>query len=104
MPQRLAGPRAYIKAMEIFNGTGINITIQGKKHLGAAVGSTAFRNEFISDKVKTWVEDIITLATFAMSQPQLAYSAFLFGYQHKWTYFLRTIENMNHVMRYHKEL
>jgi len=92
--KNVTDPRVYIKAMEMFNGTGVNITIQGKKHLGAAVGSTAFKKEYIADKVKTWVEDVITLATFAMSQPQLAYSAFMFGYQHKWTYFLRTIGNI----------
>ena len=42
------------------------------------------------------------LATFqsmiAVTQPQAAYSAYVNGYKHKFTYFIRTIPDINHLL------
>ena len=37
---------------ELFRSAPINITLAGKRHLGAAIGSTEFKNEYIDEKVK----------------------------------------------------
>ena len=39
------------------------------------------------------------LSEFAKSQPQAAYAAFCFGEQNKFCYFLRTIPEMNDLMK-----
>ena len=38
----------------IFGGTGINITVDGRKHLGAAVGATNFKKEYVQEKIEDW--------------------------------------------------
>ena len=42
-----------------------------------------------------WINDIAKLAEFALSQPQACYAAYTFGFKHRWTYFLRTLDR-NH--------
>ena len=69
----------------------LNITIEGKRHLGAAIGSSQFKTEYIDEKVKNWTSNIETLAEIGKSQPHAAYAAFIHGEQHKYTYFKRTI-------------
>ena len=76
---------------DLFRSSPINITIQGKRHLGAAIGSSNFKNDYINEKVQTWVDNIKSLANIAKTQPHVAYAAFIHGEQHKYTYFLRTI-------------
>ena len=39
------------------------------------------------------------LSEFAKSQPQIAYAAFRFGEQNKFSYFLRTLPEMNDLMK-----
>ena len=86
------------RAKTLFEGTGINFTTEGKRHLGAALGSDSFRAEYVKDKIKTWCDEIEKLSEFAISQPQAAYSAFVHGQQHKFSYFLRTIPEMGTFM------
>ena len=38
------------------------MTTQGKRHLGAAVGSMAFRDEFVSEKVNSWCKEVELLS------------------------------------------
>ena len=83
---------------EVFKDTAINVTTEGHKHLGAVVGSTAFLNEYISNKVTSWTEEIAKLAEFALSQPQACYAAFTFGLKHRWTYFLRTLPDIQDLL------
>ena len=67
------------------------LKLQGKRHLGAAIGTHQFKNEYIDDKVSTWISNIKALSEIAKTQPHAAYAAFIHGEQHKYTYFLRTI-------------
>ena len=41
-------------AIEAFHGTGVQITTEGKRHLGAAIGSRSFAEEYVSNKVQEW--------------------------------------------------
>ena len=45
--------------------------------------------------MEKWCKNIRTLADIAKSQPQAAYSAYLQGEQHKYTYFMRTIPGIS---------
>ena len=80
-------------ATQTFMDTGINITTEGKRHLGAALGLTA-SPEFVSRKVHEWSEEVRQLAHVATSQPHAAYAAFTHGLSGRWTYLLRTIPNV----------
>ena len=52
---------------EVFKETSINVTVQGQKHLGAVIGSREYLEEYVSEKVYNWVNEVATLAEFALS-------------------------------------
>ena len=64
------------KAKELFADTDVHITINGKRHLGAAIGAKSFSEEYVSRKVGEWVNEIKSLSTIALTQPHAAYAAF----------------------------
>lgn len=82
------------EARACFEGTGLKITVEGERHLGAVIGNNEFKQRFIRENVDKWVREISMLAKIATTQPQAAYACFMQGYQHKLTYFLRTIPGM----------
>jgi len=46
------------KARQYIVGLGVNITTEGKRHLGAAIGTKPFIEEYITNKVRKWVAKI----------------------------------------------
>ena len=58
-------PKREQAAREVFRDTAINVTIEGHKHLGAALGSRSFLEEYVSEKVDEWVSEVTKLADFA---------------------------------------
>ena len=90
----LKNPNDLELAHQIFADSHINMTTTGKRHLGAALGSNDFKTDYINEKVSTWCEEINNLAEIAKSQPHAAYSAYIHGQQHKYRYFMRTINNI----------
>ena len=95
----LKDPTKLAEAEQLFQDTPINITTNGKRHLGAAIGTDTFKNEYINDKVDTWCGEIRTLAEIAKSQPHAAYAAFISREQHKFTYFLHTIAGISNNLK-----
>ena len=87
----LKDPSKLEEAQRLFADSPINITTDGKRHLGASIGTNLFKNQYIDDKVENWCKEIDNLANIAKSQPHAAYAAYIHGEQHKFTYFLRTI-------------
>ena len=87
-------PEKEEEARAFFGATAINVTIEGYKHLGAALGSRSYFEEYVGGKGEEWVRQVIKLAEFAVSQPQASYVAFTFGLRHRWTYFLRTLPDI----------
>ena len=79
------------EARQIF-GKEVNITTEGKRHLGAVIGSKDYQDEYCGDKVQRWRQEIIFLAEIAKSQPHAVYIALTKAYKFKFTYFMRTIE------------
>ena len=70
-------------AEQVFAGTGIQITSDGQRHLGAVVGSAHFRDEYVNKAIDEWIEELKVLSTIAKVEPQLAYAAYIFGFQHR---------------------
>ena len=58
----------------MFAGSGINITTEGRKHLGAALGSRSYLEQYVGGKVEDWVGEVTRSAEFARSQPQATVS------------------------------
>ena len=46
------------KAQEIFGHTGVKITTEGERHMGAAIGSENFKETYVRNKVSKWVQDV----------------------------------------------
>ena len=82
------------QAKRVFKTAGIPITTEGQRHLGAAIGSATFKEEYIKGKVMKWTAEIIRLSQFAETEPHAAYTAFTFGLKHRWTYLSRTLPDI----------
>ena len=85
------------KATEIFGDCGVTITTEGERHMGAVIGSSAFKDLYVSKKVAKWIEDIKELSTIAKDEPQAALSSFTKAISHRWTYIQRTIPDISHL-------
>ena len=92
-------PQHEHDAKELFSGTGIGITSEGKRHLGAALGSRSFLESYINDKVNVWTSTILNLSLIAKTQPHAAYCAFVHGVSGLWTFFLRTIPDISSLLQ-----
>ena len=51
-------PRMKDIALKTFQNTGINITEHGKRHWGAVIGSIEYRENYVTQKVNTWLDEI----------------------------------------------
>ena len=80
------------EAKNIF-GESVNITVDGKRHLGAVIGTKNNEKEYCEEIVNNWVKELKNLCEIAETQPQAAYAAYTKGYKSKFTYFIRTIKN-----------
>ena len=52
----------------------------------------------MGSKVIEWISEVTVLAEFATSQPQACYAAFAFVLGHKWTYFMRTLPDIEYLL------
>ena len=82
------------KAEEAFTGTGVRITCSGKRHLGAALGTRSFVEEYVQGKVTAWTAELEQLSSFARSEPHAAFAALTHGLMSHWVFFLRTMEGI----------
>ena len=62
------------------------------------IGSREYLEEYVSEKVTNWVKEVAQLAEFAKTQPQACYAAYTFGLKHRWTYFLRTLPDIQDLL------
>jgi hypothetical protein len=87
------------EAQNIFGHTQIKITTAGARHLGAVLGEKNFKDGYIKEAVESWTRQLEILSKIAELQPQAAYSAYIKGFKNKFTYFMRTIPNINEFMQ-----
>ena len=88
-------PEHLTAAEEHFRGSGVNITTQGHRHLGAPLGSKPFVEEFIQDKIRYWETEIKRLSDIAKFQPQAAYAVFTHALKNRWTFLMRTVPGID---------
>ena len=91
------------EAKDQFKDSGISITTEGKRHLGAAIGTPQFISAYVEHEVHEWVNEIECLSSIALTQPHAAYAAFTHGLKHKWTYLIRTIPDVESLLQPLKE-
>ena len=92
-------PEHRQKAEEVFHQSGVKITTEGERHMGAVIGSQEFKNIYVTNKVNKWIEDVEELSLIAKEEPQAVYSCFTKAICHRWTYVQRTIPDVDHIFR-----
>ena len=97
-------PDYYDSANSVFKDTGVKITKEGKRHLGAAIGTNDYREEYIREKIDNWRSELKILVEIANTEPQAAYSCYVAGYKNKFTYYMRTVPDIGHLFREIDEL
>jgi len=81
-------PEHEEKARNLFPD--VNVTSIGRRYLGSFIGSDQGKEAFIEDKVQVWCRDLKQLSDIASREPQIAYSAYVYGLSKRWNYVCRT--------------
>ena len=88
-------PNYLDHAQNILKDTGIKFTCEGKRYFGAVIGSDDFKSEYVREKITNWTQEIIKLTEYSKTQPLVAYAIFCRVVLHKYTYFMRTIQDVD---------
>ena len=75
-----------LSAKELFTHAGVNITTDGKRHMGAAVGTRSFVECYVQYKISQWIDNVKRLSDISRTQPHVAYFAFTCGLSCQWSY------------------
>ena len=70
-----------------------------RKALGAVIGSDDFKSEYVREKITNWTQEIIKLTEYSKTQPHAAYAIFCREVIHKYTYFMRTIQDIDEPLK-----
>ncbi len=81
-----------------FLGTQINVTTEGRPHLGVPLGCKEYCEQFIKGKVNGWCGELEKLSLVAETQPHAAYAAATHRLASKWNYLYRTTCNINDLL------
>ena len=80
-----------LQARDIFGDTGVQLTTEGRRYLGAALGSPEFIKSYVNGKVREWSDELSKLSEISLTQPHSAYSALTHGLLGRWTFLSRTL-------------
>ncbi len=75
------------------------ITSSGHRYLGSYIGTEEGKTQFVEEKIKEWITDIQDLSEIAKREPQLAYSAYVYGLSKRWNYLCRTTPNISQQLK-----
>ena len=92
MQARPTKPEFAREATKIFDNTDVQISTDGQRHLGAAMGTIEFMEAYAAQKIAKWVSEIESLSAIARSHPHAAYAAFVHGINGRWLYLMRTLD------------
>ena len=90
-------PQFEAKARTVFEGTGVKIRCSqnpkenGARHLGGALGTQEFAEEYVRTKVEKLCDELSVLADFAKHEPQAAHAVFTHAFLSKLNYLQRVI-------------
>jgi hypothetical protein len=87
------------EAKRVFEGTGVQFTSEGMRHLGAAIGSKKYKESYLQKKIDEWISNVERLAKIAVTEPQVAFSAFIQRMQSRWVFVLRTVNDVSELMQ-----
>ena len=76
-------PSVARAAMQVLEGTNVNITSDGHPHIGVPLGTEEYADELSAKKVEQWCTEHRSLSNIAESQPQAAYAALMQGLSSK---------------------
>ena len=62
------------------------------------MGSPEFITRYLQQKAEAWVQEVSRLTEIAATQPQAAYSVFVHGLKHKWTFLSRVMSDVDAAM------
>ena len=79
-------------AQSLFQDTAINITSDGRRLLGAPLGTEGFCRDFLEKRVASWVQEVSVLAEVAVTQPHAAYAAFTHALIGQWDFLARCVD------------
>ena len=51
-----------MEAQNLFANSRVNIIAEGKRHLGAVIGTTEYRDKYVEDLAKDWDNEITILS------------------------------------------
>ena len=88
-----------LEAEEVFADTSVQITVEGRPHLGAPLGCTAYVSQFVCQKVQQWSTELRALSEIASIQPHAAFAALTHGLSSKWSYVTRTTPSIGHLLQ-----
>ena len=60
------------------------MTSIGRRYLGSFIGTDQGKEAFIEEKVQEWRRDLKQLSDIASREPQIAYSAYMYGLSKRW--------------------
>ena len=92
-------PEHLAEAKVIFADSGVQITSEGRRHLGAALGTKSFTEAFVTKRVQDWVQEIDTLSSIALSQPHAAFAALTHSLISKWDYLQRAMPDIGELFQ-----
>ena len=78
------------EAHELFAGTGVQITTEGRRLLGAPICTDDFCREFLQDQVSSWVRQLSVLASVARTQAHAISAAFKHAFVGRLIFLSRT--------------
>ena len=97
-------PKSYERALQVFKGTGVNITTKGMIYLGSYLGNNSSKDEVIGEKIQEIKSELLELCQIAKTEPQSAYCAFATGFRNKFMYLIRTTPNITHHLKEFDEI
>ena len=95
-------PQFEARAKELFPD--LNVTVHGHSYLGSFIGTELSTKKFAEELVNEWKKDIGALVHIAKHDPQLAYSAYVFGTSKRWKFVCRTTPHITEAMQKLKAL
>ena len=67
--------------------------------VGAVVGSNENKEVFVIAKASECVKQVEILTKFTCTEPHGAFSGFIHGLRHRYTYFMRTVPGTSHLLK-----
>ena len=86
----LVNDRHRIEAERLFAALGVQI-VAGHRFLGGYLDDHAGCEHYVSDKVRLWVTNLLSLTKVAVKEPQATYAALTKSFQNEWTFLQRVV-------------